>query len=183
MATQTFTAGQVLTAAQMTTLQDNTALQFVKSQTIGTAVSSVTVSDAFSTTYDNYRILVSGGAASTSLTLALTLGATATGYYDAGSYVSFGSSTVVGFGNNNAASIALGGDGSTGGLSSIIEVYNPYAARTTTFRASYITNRTAGVFVDLGAFLNNSTSYTAFTLTCSTGNITGGTISVYGYKK
>lgn len=157
-------------------------LTLVKTQTIGSAVSSVTVSDAFSASYDNYRILVTGGASSTSLTLALTLGSTSTGYYDAGQYGSFGSSTIVGFGNNNAASIALGGDGSADGLNSTIEIHNPFASRTTTFRVSYITNRTAGVFVDLGGFLNNSTSYTAFTLTCSTGNITGGTIRVYGYK-
>lgn len=156
-------------------------LQLIKTQTIGSAVSSVTVSDAFSATYDNYRIIVTGGSASTSLTLALTLGSTNTGYYNSGQYTTFGSSTIVGFGNNNAASIALGGDGSADGLNSVIEVYNPFLSKTTTFRCTYITNRTSGVFVDGGAFLNNTTSYTAFTLTCSTGTITGGTIRVYGY--
>jgi hypothetical protein len=40
------------------------ALTLIKTQTIGTAVSSVTVTGAFSTTYDNYKIIVSGGVAS-----------------------------------------------------------------------------------------------------------------------
>jgi hypothetical protein len=34
-----------------------------------------------------------------------------------------------------------------------------------------------------GGILNNSTSYTAFTITPASGTYTGGTIYVYGYKK
>jgi hypothetical protein len=55
MADQTFTSGQILTAAQMTDLQTNIGLTFVLAQTIGSAVSSVTVSSAFSSTFDKYN--------------------------------------------------------------------------------------------------------------------------------
>ena len=54
-------------------------LVLVKAQTIGSAVSSVEVTGAFSSTYDNYLITLEGGVASTNVGLRLTLGATATG--------------------------------------------------------------------------------------------------------
>ena len=54
----------------------------VKSQVIGTTVGSVTVSDAFSATYDAYKIIITGGVTSgATATLLLTLGATNTNYY------------------------------------------------------------------------------------------------------
>ena len=40
-------------------------LTLVKAQTIGTTVSSVTVTDAFSATFDNYKIIISDGVGST----------------------------------------------------------------------------------------------------------------------
>jgi hypothetical protein len=36
--------------------------------------------------------------------------------------------------------------------------------------------------LNTGGFLNNTTSYTAFTFTPSSGTLTGGTIRVYGYR-
>ncbi len=44
-----FSAGDILTAADMNAV----GLWLVKTQTVGTAVASVTVTDAFSSTYDN----------------------------------------------------------------------------------------------------------------------------------
>jgi hypothetical protein len=66
----TYTAGEVLTAAS---LNDNFTfaaanppggLTLISTTTIGTTVSSITVSGAFSATYDNYKIVVSGGTGS-----------------------------------------------------------------------------------------------------------------------
>ena len=45
----TFSSGSVLTAAQMNAV----GLWLVKTQTVGTAVSSVSVTDVFSSNYDN----------------------------------------------------------------------------------------------------------------------------------
>ena len=39
----------------------NPGLVLIKTETIGTTVSSVTVTSAFSATYDNYKIIVAGG--------------------------------------------------------------------------------------------------------------------------
>lgn len=56
-------------------------LALITAQTIGSAVSSVTVASAFSATYDAYKIVVTGGAGSTNQALTLTLGSASTGYY------------------------------------------------------------------------------------------------------
>jgi len=72
-----FTAGETLDASEMNAV----GLWLVKTQTIGTGVSSVAVTSAFSTNYDTYRIVVSGGVATNTDVMRLTLGSTTTGYY------------------------------------------------------------------------------------------------------
>lgn len=155
-------------------------LELVKTQTIGSAVSSVTVSDVFSATYDNYYISISGGAASTTLTLQMTLGNTATGYYYAINIVSWAGVASTAAASN--AAFMYAGEGQTNTLSGEISIQNPYLAKTTQFTLQYSTARTDAYSARGGGFLNNTTSYTAFTLTPNTGTITGGEIRVYGYK-
>lgn len=72
-----FAVGQVLTSAHM----DAVGLWLVKSQTIGSGVPNVEVTGAFSSDFDAYKIVVSGGAASASGPLSLKLGSTTSGYY------------------------------------------------------------------------------------------------------
>ena len=58
----------------------NSALVLISSTTIGTTVSSVTVSSAFSSTYDAYKIVLTGGVGSASdSAIALKLGSTKIG--------------------------------------------------------------------------------------------------------
>jgi hypothetical protein len=172
-----FTAGQVLTAAQM----NKVGLWLVKSQTIGTAVSTVTVTDAFSADYDNYRIIVSGGAGSTDLGLTLTLGATTTGYY----YGALGYTWAGATNNNgaaNAAGFVIAGLGTAQGLSMVLDVCRPFATDETFVTGSQVFMATGQRMQLYGGYLNNTTSYTAFTLTTSTGTVTGGTVYVYGWR-
>jgi hypothetical protein len=157
-------------------------LVFITSQTIGSAVSSVTVSNAFSSTYDNYKILISGGVGSTNLELNMTLGATATGYYRFVVYGAYNASTVSGFNQSNGTSWGGVGKASTGSIDANIEVRNPNATKNTHFNSVFTSSSTTGDVHTNGGYLNDTTAYTAFTLTCSTGNITGGTIRVYGYR-
>lgn len=158
-------------------------LQLVKTQTIGTAVSSITVTDAFSADYDSYRVIISGtGVASTSNTLNLTLGATASGYSRVGVSMSTNSTTVGGFANEGAASIGAVGLGSTANLSLAAEIHNPFLATQTVVNSFSGRTIASGTFLWLAGYVNNTTSYTAFTLTTNTGTVTGGTIRVYGYR-
>ena len=156
-------------------------LRLVKKQTIGNGVSSVTVTNAFSATYENYKIIVSGGAASTSNYAKITLGSTATGYYQKGIYGQYTNNTVAGAGYANNTSFEGLLRAETSGLMADFSLYSPFAAKNTgmTFNVSYLS--TTGYIEQGGGFLNDTNSYTAFTLTANTGTWTGGTIYVYGY--
>jgi hypothetical protein len=150
--------------------------------TIGSAVSSVTVSGAFSATYDNYLIILSGGVGSTATGINLTLGATATGYYRGGNYTSYGSTTVTGVAGNNVTNWQSIGVASTTSLDARVELYDPFLEKNTKMRGSYASALTTGESLVQQGFLNNTTSYTDFTFTKASGTLTGGTIRIYGYN-
>jgi hypothetical protein len=157
-------------------------LRLVKKQTIGSGVASVQVTDAFSATYENYLIILSGGTASSATGINLTLGATVTGYYRGGNFTSYASATVTGVTGSNVTNWGSVGVASTTSLDTRIELYEPFVAKNTKFRASYASALTNGESLVQGGFLNNTLSYTDFTLTKATsGTMTGGTIYVYGY--
>ena len=158
------------------------ALVLIKTQTIGTAVSTVTVTDAFSSTYDNYRITINGGVASTSNNITMRFGTTATGYYGTGAATLNTNSTAGAYGYNNAAEI-LGAVGDTNNINGLVEVDSPNLAKRTVFRLICSSSEVGGFVVVNNGMENSNTQHTAFTLTPSPGTITGGTIRVYGYTK
>lgn len=65
MARQTFTAGQVLTAAQMSTLQNNSGLQLITAETAFTTASTITLDNIFTSTFTNYKIIMNFVASTT----------------------------------------------------------------------------------------------------------------------
>ena len=157
-------------------------LTLVSATTIGTGVTSVTVSSAFSATYDAYKIIVSGGTASTENTLRLTLGATATGYYAGYARTGFGTGAVNGNSDNNAASFTSIGSLGANGNQANFDLIDPFASKNTYFYSWMIGPNPASTAGTGSGYLANTTSYTAFTLTAASGNLTGGTIRVYGYQ-
>ena len=175
----TYTAGEVLTAASLNanfSFAAASGLTLVKSQVIGSAVSSVTVTGAFSATYDNYLIKIAGGVTSGTNDIALTLGAAATGYYGGLVAITYATNVVSGATFNNAASWGRAANGTTTRINCDIAINNPFLTTRTSF-TSYQTSPTYSGNVT--GFLDDATSYTAFTLTSST--LTGGTIYVYGF--
>lgn len=183
MAEQTFTSGQILTAAQMTTLQTNTGLAFISNTVVGAGVSTVTVSSAFSTTYDNYKIIYSGGVGSISNVLLMTLGASTSGYYSARALARYSDGSYLGGNTNNGSAWSGVGVVSTQNVLVNIDVLNPFLAVPTFFTGNYAAAITTDAAGATGGYHTASTSFTAFTLALSAGTITGGTISVYGYRK
>ena len=175
-----FSAGAVLTAAQM----NKVGLWLIKTQTIGTAVTTTTVTDAFSADYENYRIIVAGGVASANTgnnNFAVTLGSTTTGYYQ-GSYSYTYAGGAAQQTVNNGAAWLCGGQ-TTSGLNMILDLFRPFAADETFMSFSYATMVTTGYPLTGAGYLNNTTSYTAFTITSlATTTHTGGTVYVYGYR-
>jgi len=174
-----FTSGQVLTSSAM----NSVGLWLIKTQTVGTAVASVTVTDAFSSDFDNYKIVIHGGAGSTGgATLNMTLGATATGYYFGALGLLFATASVTNLNGNNVTSWTRVGIANGNSMNGEIELFSPNLAARTHYNGQYVQNVTGGNTVVSGGFLDNATQYTAFTLTANSGTLTGGTIRVYGYR-
>ena len=149
-------------------------------------VASQTVSGVFSSTYDNYMIVFnSGSSTSNNSSITMQLGATATGYYQFGVFGRYNVSTVNGDNKSNASSIAIAGSAGLDGLDGIVHLFSPNAARLTTFETrsrEMQINGTSLLAYNSGGYLNNTTQYTAFTVTVATGTMTG-SISTYGFNK
>jgi len=181
MAVQTFTAGQILTAADTNTYLANSGLVYITSATIGNAVSTVNVASAFSSTYTNYKIVVAGGTMSTAAPIELKLGASTTGYNYALVYASFTTATPLAVVAANTSSFVFAGGGDTTGAYCNFELLRPFDAAYTQYSST-----TYGLVTTAGwnsGIHKVATSYTDFTLIANTGTLTGGTITVYGYRK
>jgi hypothetical protein len=172
---------QVYTGAAWITANPN-GLTLVKAQTIGTTVASVEVTGAFSATYENYLITISGGVASGNVNIAMILGATTANYAYNNMYMAYSSTTVNGEASNSAANWLRVARGSANSLDGEINLKSPFEAKRTTAQFRTSSSASNELWSMGGGYLNDATSYTAFTLTPATGTLTGGTIRVYGYQ-
>ena len=176
MGTPTYVAGEVWTAAYANSI----GMHLVKTQTIGSAVSTVAVTSVFSADYDNYLITINGGSATNDDIGRMVLGATATGYYGVYSYATYAApGTYAGVGDNNAVRWSYAWRHTTTSLDAYIILRNPYLSEITWISGVNAQTTLAGRFEGI---LNNTTSYTDFTISPNTGTITGGTIRVYGFR-
>jgi hypothetical protein len=158
---------------------DYPGLRLVKKQTIGTAVSAVTVTGAFSATYENYKIMISGGASSALTFFNLKLGSSTAQYYQARMSMIYSSNTMNNGVDNNA--VAWTNAGALNGVSGIhanIDLIGPYLTTYTGLTAMDMRDGFAGT---ANGIQRVGTSYTDFTITAASGTMTGGTIYVYGY--
>jgi hypothetical protein len=179
MSYPSFITGEILTATDMNAV----GMWLVKSQTVGTGVSSVTVTGAFSADYENYLIVANGIDASVgNVGLQMQVGSATTGYYWAGAY-----SSVLGAGasffNGNAAgdtNVAVGYTGSQTDTSINTTVFSPFLAQVTKFSSPPSMGDSFVMWT--GGAQTSATSHTSFTLTPAAGTLTGGTIRVYGIR-
>jgi hypothetical protein len=160
----------------------NSGLVYIKSQTIGTTVSTVAVSDAFSATYDNYKITISGGGISTAQTsMSLVLGSSTSTYYGSYIYANWSTGAVAGAPINNASSFLYAGGVDINAINCNIEIQNPFLAKYTNIQALSVGYST--IKGSATGSHESATSFSSFTLAPSTGTFSGGTITVYGYRK
>lgn len=172
-----FSNGEALPASDLNAIGS----WLVKAQTIGSGVSSVTVTGAFSADYDSYLIQWTGGMMSNDTAVAIRFGSTTTGYYGSYVYGFYSSASVSGANDNNAPQFSyIGGGDPFSGATCNINVANPFLSKQTYVSASPVAY-TSNVGSYVGRLANTS-SYTAFTLFPVAGTITGGTIRVYGYR-
>jgi hypothetical protein len=176
-----FSPGEVLTAAAM----DSIGFWLVKSQTIGTSVSSVDITSCFNSSYDNYKISFSGVACSANMSIVFTLLSGTTpvtaNWLGTEYFTSVGATTMTGQLSNGAGAGTFCSAGTvTSGVSSVMEIQSPFLAQQTRFQASFGDS----AFFRSGFGLHTlATSYDGFRITASSGSMTGGTISVFGYRK
>ena len=185
MAIQTFTSGQILTAADTNTYLNNGGLVYVKQQTVGNNVSSVEITSAFSTNYDNYRIIYMGGTATAQNDLKVYLGNTvvASGYYQSCLYAAYGAATPLAQVSANSGNWPFsGGQDSPNALS--MDLYNPFSSTLkTVMESSFIGVANGRVAGRSQGFYNATTSYTSFTIVAGSADFSGGIVYVYGYRK
>jgi hypothetical protein len=181
MAIKTFTTGELLTASDTNTYLANSGLVYVTSVTVGNAVSTVAVPSAFSATYDNYRIVYSGGTSSTNASLGMTLGAVVAGYFSGLIRVQTATGTVLGLADNSAAKWSYVGYAATSSVALSFDLLNPFAATPTAYHgAGWVLSSDCGTSSGINT---SATSYTSFNIIPGSGTLTGGTITVYGYRK
>jgi len=159
----------------------NTAgLVLISRTTIGSAVSSVTVSSAFSADYDQYEIVISGGSHSGIAALNVNLDGLTSGYQYSYSYLAYAGGAQVNFVSTSATSWVNVGEGNGGALTAQFTLHQPFAAKRKGIRWA---DGFSGVHL-YGAGVNTSTSsYTGFVVAAASGTMTGGYIDVYGYAK
>jgi hypothetical protein len=186
---------KVLAEGQFAFLEDSNSTQFydgsswqsvgvapglvlVSATTVGSAVDTVTVSGAFSSTYDNYRITYTGGACSdASPNIFMQLGAANTAYYSIRSGYRYTAAALDFVDANNGAQWHVTG-GQNNKVAVNIDVLAPNLAVNTFFNGT--SNATSGIAITAG-YQNSATQFTAFTIYPEAGTITGGIIRVYGY--
>jgi hypothetical protein len=200
MAIKTFTTGEVLTASDTNTYLNNAGLVLITSGitvssaggtaatiangtvTIGTSNTSVTVSGAFSATYDNYRILISSVDCSVSdelFRISLNNSTGSTYVYS----TRWNNYSTGAFGGNNSGGTTfwvLGLTSTTDNINYQVEVQSPNLTKRTAFTTlgSSDSNYNFG-----GGQDTNAVAQTGFVISPASGNLTGGTIRVYGYRQ
>ena len=159
----------------------NTAggLVYIASSTVGTGVTTHAVSNCFSTTYDNYKITYAAGVGSNPVAISMQLGASVTGYYQSLQYVTYSTGLLSAGGVNNGSTWGYIGEASPSMTAINVDVHSPFLAKFSTMFGGY----SGTVGGTISGYHGVATSYTGFTLATAGNTMTGGTVTVYGYRK
>ena len=171
----TFNNGDTLPASDLNAI----GMWLVKSQTVGTGVGSVTVTGAFSSDYDNYRVVFANGTSAVNdNAISLQFGAAASHFanmrYD--SYTGSGSGTLF---TNAQVSAYVGLSSASTQQSYVCDIFAPNLAQFTKWSGMLTSNLYVGYS---GGVYAQTTQLTSFTFIAPAGGFTGGTIKVYGYR-
>ena len=167
----------------------NSGLVYVTTAT-ATSGTSINLTSVFSSTYDNYRVLVSSYRAGSGAGITVQLGtgsATTTGYYWGGIYLSAytATPTVAAHGGANVSNFetAIIADASNDGGGNI-DIYSPNLARNTMIVSQPIDGRVASGTPRLpySGYQSATTQFTSLHISCSAG-FSNVVVTVYGYRK
>jgi hypothetical protein len=177
--------GDAMTAVQTELVNNPSGLVHIQTTSFTTS-SAVNVNDVFTSTYDNYRIIVSylGSATNQSLGLRLRVSGSdnTTLNYNIQQFDVFGSSTSPSRATGQSSFAAFSAY-STGDFNNIsFDIFKPNLATPTSYN-SYGTSSIDNIFIrfSTGGF-NANTVFDGFSFLPQSGTLTG-TYSVYGYRK
>ena len=158
-------------------------LVHISRTTIGTAVSSVTLSNIFSADYDNYRILISGGSGSANTYIRFQFPGAATSDYMM--QLIYGAWTVgnaqLGGSSGTNQFFNYMGTVTTTSLQACVDIQSPYLTEQTFLGSFYARQgHLGGVTANI---LDDANSYTDLNVFPATGTFSDGNIDVYGYVK
>ena len=157
-----------------------TGLVLLSTTTIGSALTTVTVNNAFSAAYDNYRIVITGGTSSTNTWGSLQLGSSTTGYYAGAWEKRYTSSTTDYQTASNASNFSRSIGMLTTNIDANIDIKSPFLSKYTIINYCFQSGNDGNY--NGGGQHKVASSYTDFTIATESGTFTGGTIKVYGYK-
>lgn len=140
---------------------------------------STTFTSVFSSTYNNYKIILSDMTGSGTGYLAFRFGTTSANYYYGAPIFQYTGATSQVSGSN-VSFIRFMNNATTSGGGASIEVQNPNLAVKSNAQILAAWTDTGGYAQYTAGFLNDSTQYTSFTILAESGNLTG-TCDVYGY--
>jgi len=182
MAIKTWTTGEVVTASSANEFLTNSGLVYITSVAIpaSPAITTIPVSNCFSTTYDNYRIIlggISGTVSNAPITLALN-NSSGTTFKSTSAYMVYGSTGFNGYAPAAATVFRVGWTDTTADINLSMDIISPFLAKPTTFSSQSanltITYQSSGI--DTASISN-----TGFTLAGD--SFTTGFVTVFGYRK
>jgi hypothetical protein len=134
----------------------------------------------FSDSYDHYRITYQGATTSTGECIRLQLGSATANYYGNLIYANYANGAPQSVADPPAASFTHCSGGFYGHTIMDVTLFNPFKSTYTgIFSSCYADTNNAGSKRGIHA---QTSSYTDFTLLIPAGNVTGGTIRVYGIR-
>jgi len=190
-ATAIETLGDAIDASMNTALGTKKAGMVLLNTTSFSGVASQSVSDVFSATYDNYRIVVNytnSTATVTNMRLRVSGADNTTTNYTNAYYYLLSNRTAAATGNVHQAATTFWGltlDANTTSGNAIMDLYQPFATAITRFNATgfysgYSPRQDYAMFA--GGVFDPTTSFTGLTIFPNAGTITG-SISVFGVNK
>lgn len=174
----------VPTGNQISQVDRPAGLVLIKSQVIGNAVTTVTVNDAFSSEFDNYRIMLNGSDSSIDETVfhMKLSGSTGSTYSSAIQWTAFPTRSIGGTNLSASSTGWIVGITDIDGVAAFcLDIFQPFLTSRTS--CSYL-GAESGYMILGGGYDTNVASHTGFSIHSPTSHtLTGGTIRVYGYRQ
>lgn len=174
--------GEKPTPAEWNTFIANPGLDYITQINVNAV--TTTISNVFSSTYDNYRLEFQGcysTSGSGTFPLISFTGGTGTAHYDGMRVVESTGAVVLNGQNGTGYWIGgFGGNGIANAAQITYDFFQPYVLTQTTYVARYNYNQGGGF---VGGYLNNTNSYTGFTITGLFSTNVSGVLNVFGYRK